>query len=165
MVLPAITGKVEMVYEGEQQGAEVVARRIIGEAVKEAFEKRFPKVDRALGSGGEDDVGPYSEIVAWFADGNSVTLTDEQPFADHLAQLEQVPGLLDLSRAHADDPHEAGVALAAELILEGLHQFLKLAREDLDSQISYKELVKFQLLRPNRPRRPNLMEDDDTPFN
>ena len=44
-------------------------------------------------------------------------------------------------------------ALAAELVLEGLHQATKLGREDLDSQVSYKELVKFQLLKPRRVRR------------
>ena len=40
--MTAITGKVELVYEGEQQGAAIVARKIIGEAVKETFRRRFP---------------------------------------------------------------------------------------------------------------------------
>ena len=43
-------------------------------------------------------------------------------------------------------------ALTAELVLEGLHQHLKLAREDLDSQVSYKEMVKLQLLKSRRSR-------------
>src|SRR5436190_21190523 len=47
MLLPAITGKVEMVYEGEQQGAEVVARKLIGLAVGKLFESKFPPVERA----------------------------------------------------------------------------------------------------------------------
>src|SRR5438045_704886 len=47
MLLPAITGKVEMVYEGEQQGAEVVARKLIGMAVAKLFESKFPPVERA----------------------------------------------------------------------------------------------------------------------
>src|SRR5207253_6643096 len=47
MLLPAITGKVEMVYEGEQQGAEVVARKRIGTAVAKLFESKFPQVERA----------------------------------------------------------------------------------------------------------------------
>ncbi len=58
MLLPAITGKVEMVYEGEQQGAEVVARRLIGQAVKKVFDARFPEVGKEVGSGGEDDTRP-----------------------------------------------------------------------------------------------------------
>src|SRR5207248_9931160 len=51
MLLPAITGKVEMVYEGEQQGAEVVARKLIGQAVAKLFETKFPPVERAGGTG------------------------------------------------------------------------------------------------------------------
>src|SRR6185369_9679033 len=47
MLLPAITGKVEMVYEGEQQGAEVVARKLIGTAVAKLFEQKFPPIERA----------------------------------------------------------------------------------------------------------------------
>ena len=148
MLLPAITGKVEMVYEGEQQGAEVVARRLLGQAVKKVFDERFPEVGKELGSGGEDDRGPYVRIVQWFADGNAVTLSDEQTFADYEAELNKVPGLRDMAAKMGHIPQER--ALAAEMILEGLHQHLKLARNDMDSQVSYKEMVKFQLLKPRK---------------
>ena len=87
MLLPAITGKVEMVYEGEQQGAEVVARKLIGQAVKKVFDARFPEVGKEAGSGGEDDKGPYARMIRWFADGNAVTVSDEQPFADYEAEI------------------------------------------------------------------------------
>ena len=149
MLLPAITGKVEMVYEGEQQGVEVVARQLLGEAAKATFDRRFPEVGKELGSGGEDDAGPYSEIVAWFADGGEVELSDERPFEEHEAELAKVPGLLDLAGKYWAGSREEK-AFAAELLLEGLHQHTKLARHDLDSRVSYKELVKFQLLKPRR---------------
>jgi magnesium chelatase subunit I len=148
MLLPAITGKVEMVYEGEQQGAEVVARKLIGQAVKKVCDERFPEVGKEVGTGGEDDQGPYAPIVAWFAEGNAVTLSDDQPFAAYEAELARVPGLLELAGDGAAPSPER--ALAAEMILESLHQHLKLARHDLDSQVSYKEMVKFQLLKPRR---------------
>jgi magnesium chelatase subunit I len=149
MLLPAITGKVEMVYEGEQQGVEVVARQLLGEAAKATFDRRFPEVGKELGSGGADDAGPYSGIVAWFAGGGEVELSDEQPFADYEAELAKVPGLLDLAGKYWAGGREEK-AFAAELLLEGLHQHTRLARHDLDSRVSYKELVKFQLLKPRR---------------
>lgn len=156
MALPAITGKVEMVYEGEQQGTEVVARKLIGQAVKNIFDDQFPEVGRGVGSGGEDDTGPYSVIVRWFAEGNAVTLSDEMRFDDYVGELKQVPGLWDLAAAGAGAGNGGGrpeiQALRAEMILEGLHQHLKLARQDLDSTISYKEMVKFQLLKPHKKR-------------
>ncbi|HYO15111.1 MAG TPA: magnesium chelatase [Thermoanaerobaculia bacterium] len=148
MLLPAITGKVEMVYEGEQQGAEVVARRLIGQAVKKVFDNRFPEVGKEVGSGGEDDRGPYAKMVRWFADGNAVTVSDEQRFEEYEAEVFRVPGLKELVARNGKTREER--AMAAEMVLEGLHQHLKLARQDLDSQVSYKEMVKFQLLKPHR---------------
>ena len=107
MLLPAITGKVEMVYEGEQQGAEVVARRLIGQAVKKVFDARFPEVGKEAGSGGEDDKGPYARMIRWFADGNAVTISDEQPFADYEAEILQGSGPQGARRAAAP-PRGAG---------------------------------------------------------
>jgi len=151
MLLPALTGKIEMVYEGEQQGAEVVARRLVGEAARAVFDRTFEPVGREAGSGGDDDTGPYAEMLRWFADGNTVTLSDETPLAEHREELARVPGLLDLATRNGGG--EPASLFAAELILEGLHQHLKLGREDLDSRISFKEMVKLQLLRPHRGRR------------
>ena len=142
-LLPAITGKVEMVYEGEQKGAEVVARALIGTAVKKRFAAEFPAVGREVGTA--EDRGPYAAIVAWFAAGGTVTLSDEQTFAQYEAELRRVPGLLNLVEGAGASPQEG--AFAAEVVLEGLHQHLKLGREDLDSAVSYREMVKFQLMR------------------
>ena len=146
MLLPAMTGKLEMVYEGEQQGPEMVALRIVGQALKDEFETLFPELDRAAGSGGEDDTGPYHEILAWFAQGNSITLSDEQPFAEYEASLERVPGLLGLVDRELEPATPQERALLAEIALDGLHQSLKLGRHDMDRTITYREMVKFQLL-------------------
>ncbi len=143
MLLPAITGKVEMVYEGEQQGAEVVARALIGAAVKKRFAAAFPPLARDVGT--PEDRGPYARIVAWFAGGGTVTLSDEQPFAEYEAELRRVPGLAELVRSHGESAQER--AFAAEMVLEGLTQGMKLAREDLDSAVSYREMVKLELVR------------------
>jgi len=155
MLLPAITGKVELVYEGEQKGAEVVARQLIGQAIRTLFDRHYPEIGRELGSGGEDDVGPYAGIVAWFATGNHLQISDAQSNADYETALGEVPGLMELAR-ELGAPEDGEAPLAAELILEGLHQHLKLAREDLDSTVTYKEMLKFQLLRPQLHR-----QDDD----
>jgi magnesium chelatase subunit I len=187
MVLPAITGKVEMVYEGEQQGAEVVARKLIGDSLSRLFESRFPPVERAgvaqraerererRGYGEIDHEDPdepfsgrrarkkeaqrdeerpaasseprYEEVLAWFAAGNNLTLSDEQPFAEYLAALSRVPRLAELARAYSGVESDEELAFWMELVLEGLHQALRLAREDLDSTITFQELMKFNVLR------------------
>jgi magnesium chelatase subunit I len=188
MVLPAITGKVEMVYEGEQQGAEVVARKLVQSAVATLFEQKFPPVQRAGGRGQEaagerrgygdlerDDLeemfnsrskgkkapqqqkeesrpavkgeAAYDSIVAWFMAGNKVMLSDEQPFAAYSAELRKVPHLADVATKFFAPRHDQETAFAMELVLEGLHQALRLAREDLDSSITFSELMKFNVLR------------------
>jgi len=154
-LLPALTGKIEMVYEGEQKGVEVVARQLIGGAVKKLHAELFPPITREVGSGGEDDIGPYSKIIEWFADGGEVTLSDESNFAEHEAALQSVPGLMELAGIH---PNREEHAFAAELVLDALHQHVKLGRDDLDSKVSYKEMVKFQLL--GRRSRASMSEDD-----
>ncbi|MEK7426523.1 MAG: magnesium chelatase, partial [Actinomycetota bacterium] len=88
-LLPALTGKLEMVYEGEQQGPEVVARKLVGQAVKKVFEARFPEIVAApsTATAGPDAPGPYAPIFSWFAGGQAVALSDEMPFLDYEAEL------------------------------------------------------------------------------
>jgi magnesium chelatase subunit I len=185
MVLPAITGKVEMVYEGEQQGSEVVARKLVGTAVMTFFESKFPPVERAgkaaaaerekerrgfgeidpsarvesrrgrRPTGEREEQTPpvvqgeadYDAIVSWFMDGNRVTVSDEQPFAEYLGVLRKVPHLEQTCRAFLRPESDEELAFGMELVLEALHQALRLTREDLDSTITFTELMKFNILR------------------
>ena len=176
MILPAITGKVEMVYEGEQQGPEVVARTLIGEAVMRAYLQRFPGIERAGQSsrrrGGHeddsfdglyrgdaiaDDPEPASvdsslwePIVEWFREGNQVTLSDEQPFGEYRDEMARVRGLREFVAANVTAENDYEEAFMMELVLEALHQTLRLSREDLDSTITFSEAVKFNVLRTVR---------------
>jgi magnesium chelatase subunit I len=189
MVLPAITGKVEMVYEGEQQGAEVVARKLIGEALGKVFQEKFPAIERAgvneraarerrgygeidheelddmfAGRRAKKKEAPqreepqppsqtepaYEAILGWFADDNKITLSDEQPFAEYFRELGRVPRLADVARKYASPKRDEELAFWMEMVLEGLHQALRLAREDLDSTITFQELLKFNVLRTVR---------------
>jgi magnesium chelatase subunit I len=186
MVLPAITGKVEMVYEGEQQGAEVVARKLVGVALQKLFETKFPTIERAgvtqraerersrgYGEIDTEDLDDafagrrhkqkkeahreepkaasqepaYDAILAWFAEGNRITLSDEQPFAEYFHELNRVPGLRDVAVKYVKASRDEELAFWMELVLEGMHQSLRLSREDLDSTITFQELMKFNLLR------------------
>ncbi len=184
MLLPAITGKVEMVYEGEQQGPEVVARQLIGAAVMKLYNARFPQIERPGRSSGagergrgygeierDDEFVPrgkkqrqqnreqngdrtpvganpeYESIVEWFTKGNFVTLSDEQTFEEYSGELSRVPGLIEVATKHFKPIDEFESAFAMELLLEALHQSLRLTREDLDSTITFSELMKFNLLR------------------
>jgi magnesium chelatase subunit I len=89
----------------------------------------------------------YEPIVSWFAAGNRVTLSDDAPSAEHFASLDAVPGLKKAVEAHFSPASREELAIGMELVLEGLTQHLKIAREDLDSRVSYTEMLKFNLVR------------------
>ena len=70
-IIPAITGKVELVYEGEQEGAAFVANTLMEEAVKTLFPKYFPKIEKLEKEGEET---PYDELISWFFNGEGFEL-------------------------------------------------------------------------------------------
>lgn len=139
--IPAITGKIELVYEGEQEGPLKVAKYLIGKSLKTAFEARFPPVHpkRPKRKGGEAAEGaetatPYRPIMEWFAAGNRLELSDEMPAAEHRLILSQVPGLRELADKFLNPGSDDETGAAMEFVLEGLHQSSVLAKEDLEGR-------------------------------
>jgi len=138
--IPAITGKIELVYEGEQEGPLKVAKYLIGKAVKSAFEERLPAVHppksgrRRPDAPEPEPASPYRPVIAWFSGGTRLELDDRLPAAEHLARLREVPGLQALATEHlgVTDGPELGAAM--EFILEGLHQSSVLAKEELEGR-------------------------------
>ncbi len=152
--LPAITGKIELVYEGEQQGANGVAKRVVGQAIQDLFGRTFPgayKTKTPVPRHGPqrkgsrdtlDDASPYKGIIDWFAAGNTLEISDRLSGADYARALDRVPGLRELVQAHMKPAGEEEYLVAMELVVEGLHQNSLIAREDLDSGVSYKDMLK-----------------------
>jgi magnesium chelatase subunit I len=152
--VPALVGKLELVYEGEQQGTEAVARRVLGTAVRRAFESRFPPVNGPRGGGkrrrGEPEVpapedAHYRAVTRWFAAGNAAEVSDDTTEAAHRAALDRVDGLADLARRHGAPKTPEEETLLMELALEGLHQCSVIAREDLDGRVSFRDMLKEML--------------------
>jgi magnesium chelatase subunit I len=154
--VPAIAGKIELVYEGEREGVIAVARRILGQAVQASFKRVFPdayaskpvkprsKSSGPVAPGTKDaplDDTAYKPVLDWFARGSRVEITDAMSSADYAKALEQVPGLKAIAEAHLK-PSADELPLAMEFVLEGLHQNSLIAREDLDSAVSYKDMLK-----------------------
>ena len=117
--MPAITGKLELEYEGELKGAENVARDLIRQAVQMIFRQYFPTTD-------------FKQVIDWFEMGGSLKLSDTETSGALLARLANVQGLLDkieVLGARPDSP--PGIrAAAAEMILEGLHSVDKISRSE-----------------------------------
>jgi magnesium chelatase subunit I len=117
--LPAITGKLELEYEGEMKGADHVSRELIRTAVAKAFDTHLHGVN-------------MNQVVQWFDLGGEIQLSDNAGAQEVLQGLDQIQGLMDkltkLNIGPKDSP-EMQVS-AAEFILEGLHAHKKIGRNE-----------------------------------
>lgn len=154
-LVPAITGKIELVYEGEQEGTTKVARHLLGSACRAAFDRAFPDAmsdaPRPAGKSGKSSgAGPrsgevYKVVLDWFAAGNRLEISDRSPDVEYLSALEGVPGLTDLAQEFCPDDYADAPGAVMELILEGLHQHSLLAKEDMATGTSYSDMLGIML--------------------
>src|SRR6201985_1020154 len=92
-VIPAITGKIELVYEGELEGPAKVANILVGKAIRTLMLQFFPDPEKAKKS---KAANPYAEIIHWFSDGNNLAVIDDLPLQGYKKALHEVDGLKDL---------------------------------------------------------------------
>lgn len=137
-VIPSITGKVELVYEGEKEGAEIVAENLISAAVKTLLKASpIPGLDKLKAT---DEVNPLNKIIKWFGRGNEVFLSTDQTDREYFKQLDNVPGLLDYVRAHVKDIEKEEEYFFAEMLLWALSEYNKLNREAQITGYSFSDL-------------------------
>ncbi len=152
----AVSGKVELVLEGEQEGAHNVARALLGRGVRSLFSQRFPdafKPRRVRRRGAEPPdesdsqaTAEYRPVLEWFSSGNHLELGDDIPQAEFAASLAKVKGLADLAAQYLEPRDGDEHAVAMELVLEGLHQSSMLSRERTDEGTTgYKDMLKQML--------------------
>jgi magnesium chelatase subunit I len=148
--LAAMTGKIELAYEGEQEGPLKVGWHVLGEATKTLWNERLPPV--ITDDEDERDKGPWKGILRWFADGNRVVLSDRTSDAEHAQALAQVPDLAEIALTLLKHPPEEA-QLWQEFILEGLFHGGGLAREDSLRGLVYSDLLASLMTRKQKGRR------------
>ena len=135
-VIPAITGKVELVYEGEQEGSRNVAVSLMNTAFKEAFLAHFPNPEKLI-KGRERD--PYGTIRAWFSGGNIVDLLNDDSDKAYQSALDKVAGLRKL--VETINIEKADIYTYMELVLHGLASFNIINKEVIGSKLSFRDLL------------------------
>jgi magnesium chelatase subunit I len=143
-VIPSLTGKMEMVYEGEQEGPQVVALQLINEAVKKVFLQYFPDPSRLRKKGQDRD--PFGVVKAWFSGGNMVDLMTDMPAKQYYAMLENVAGLRKVTEDSATGEAEDATELYTfmELALHGMAAFDQLSRDVVQTTIIFKDPIAGQ---------------------
>lgn len=133
-VVPSITGKVELVYEGEQQGPYEVAMELINRSIKELFLQLFPNPDKSSRLGDKD---PFRKIKTWFSEGNTVDLLNDDSEKDFRSKLDGVDGLDALVKTVAINKDLN--YFYKELVLHGLAAFEVIGKNVLDAKFSFSD--------------------------
>jgi magnesium chelatase subunit I len=143
--LPAITGKLELEYEGEMKGADFVGRELIRTAIAKTYDGHFKNSE-------------MNQIVQWFDLGGEIQLADSAGAADALTSLRGIQGLMDkivkVNVGPKDTPEKQ--VSAAEFILEGLHAHKRIGRDE--------ERVFSAGEKQPQPRKEKPIQDDEMPF-
>src|ERR1700723_3318124 len=115
--MPGITGKLELEYEGEMRGADVVVRELIRGAIGKIFDKYFSGTNT-------------QQIEQWFNLGGTVRIDDDQPSQAILEELKQIQGLFTQLSPVSVKVTDAPEIAAAEFLLEGMYAHKRLSRSE-----------------------------------
>lgn len=124
-VIPSITGKVELVYEGEQEGAAKVAHILLGKAIRAVFPQFFPNPE---GIKRQSQSNPYAAVLAHFARGATVELLADADEASYGALLRGVDGLEELVKKHLPQADERDALFLMDFVLHGLAEYSLLSK-------------------------------------
>ena len=136
-IIPALTGKVELVYEGEQEGAAVVAQHLISDAIHTFFPAYFPKIEKL-----EKDLdnSPYAKILDWFFTETGFELLDDATDAEYKKQLDAVTPLEDLLQKYQPTIAREDNYFLKEFVLWGLVEYDKLSKDRVEVGYQFKDL-------------------------
>lgn len=136
-VIPSITGKIELVYEGEQEGAGFVAETLVEEAIKSIFPNYFPKIDKLQRKDAETE---YDELIHWFFEGEGFDLLDEDSDEEYKSKLDSVAPLRALLKEYQPDILKEDSYFMKELLLWGLVAHKKLSKHRFTQGYQFKDL-------------------------
>ncbi len=136
-VVPAINGKIELVYEGEQEGAGGVAMSLIGKAIRNQFVTWFPDPSKLKK---KKQPNPYQPVLDWFSENHELDLLLSDTDAAYRKALDSVPGLDKLIKEFVPDTPANELYVMKEFILHGLAEYSQLGKAMLGKGIQFKDL-------------------------
>ena len=137
-IVPAVSGKVELVYEGEQEGADFVAKQLIGEAAKEMFLNYFPE-PKKLEKEGERTA--YSDLLDWFVLNPMIELPNGVTDAEYYQILETIEPLQELINEYCPDLPDIEHGFMKEVILWALVEFQRLDKKESASVFQFQTAI------------------------
>ncbi|NCI51056.1 magnesium chelatase [Sediminibacterium roseum] len=165
-IIPAITGKIELVYEGEQEGPYQVAVNLVDKSIRTLFVQYFPNPEQAKkrkpsgkrSAEEKEPENPYKTITRWFDAGNHLDLLLDMKDADKIAHLYKVDGLYGFVKKYFPHANESENALLMEFVLHGLSSYSMISKKVIDGKIEFKDLMGSMM-------NLGMMQEEDDEFN
>ena len=151
-IIPAITGKIELVYEGEQEGPYEVALNLLNKSIRTLFVSYFPNPDdlkkkkpvkksTTQTTEQKQPESPYALITKWFDAGNHLDLLLDMKDEDKVIALYKVDGLFGIVKKYFPQADEKQAALLMEFVLHGLAAYSLISKKMIDGKIEFKDLM------------------------
>lgn len=158
-VIPSITGKIELVYEGEQEGPAKVAQILIGKAIRNNFSKYFPTPENLKKN---QQPSPYQPIVDWFKRGNKVDLMMNLSDKQYHELLKNIPQLENVVKKFQPSINGNSRLLLMEFLLFGLSEYSVLSRTKIEDGIQFRDMLSSMFKMPDAEDFED--EDDESQY-
>jgi magnesium chelatase subunit I len=142
-IIPSITGKIELVYEGEQEGPYQVAMNLLDKSIRSQFAQYFPNPDtlKKRKTAETKEENPYRSIITWFDKGNHVNLFFNIKDEEKVLNLYKVDGLQTLIKKYFKGANEKEAGLLMEFVLHGLAAYSFISKKVIEGKIEFKDLM------------------------
>lgn len=160
-VMPSITGKIELVYEGEQEGPFIVAQNLVSKSMRSLFLNYFPdpekfkkKKGKQVDKPAEEKLSPYQPISSWYGNGNMVDILSDLSNKDYENVLKSIPGLQQLVETYQPSLDHQAKIFMMEFALHGLAEFSLISKNRMETGLQFKDLFSSMF-------NPSKFEDDE----
>jgi len=146
-IIPSLTGKIELVYEGEQEGPFQVAMNLVDKAVRSLFIQYFPNPEtlkKRRNTGKEsmrEEENPYKPITRWFDAGNHLEMPFNTSDKEKEIKLYEVDGLHAVVKKFFPKLANRELSLMMELVLHGLSAYSQISKKIVDNRLEFKDLM------------------------
>ena len=143
-IIPAITGKIELVYEGEQEGPYQVAVQLVERSIRSMFIQYFPSPEKnrkRKPKQDEPEVSPYATIIKWFDEGNQIDLLHRMDDKQKVKSLKGVNGLEAFVKSKYPNHNEMETALLMEFVLNGLAAYSMISKNIVQGKVVFKDIM------------------------
>lgn len=144
-IVPAITGKIELVYEGEQEGPYQVSLHLLEKAIRSQFVLYFPAPAKRTPTGKPSmegrELNPYRQIISWFDQGGNLDIMVDMKDKDRKKLLDKVTGLSKIVTEHYPEVPKNEHMLLMEFVLHGLAAYSLISKKTIEGQIHFNDLI------------------------